>query len=967
MEVTGSSQTETSRGVPGHSRMPPRPWPLLTLLLPISIAGATLVLMLLPLFSTSRLPGFRDSGHFYIPLYHWIANETKQRELPLWNPTENSGLPLAADPTAALFYPGKLLFLCGLKYEFAFNTYLIVHIFLAACGAYLVARECGCRRESRPLAALTYAGSGFVLFQCYNVVYLVGAAWLPWGLAFLFRARKSNQLRDWTLSAGAAAMCCLGGDPQMTYHLLLIGLACILVPIAIQSWSVTGSFSRWTSSIQPREEQRTPSPDQPFGFRLVTNVFKSRREVLLAGFWCLAILALSAVQLIPSLQYASQSDRALRMYPRSVWEVGSEFTTFDDIPPQTKWDESVAGLLGVPEPGTHHDHIFQFSLAPWTLTDLVLPNSNGRTFPTHQRWSSLFPASDRTWASNLYMGALVLPLFLSLNLRFEKRDALRPLLIAGFLFGIGSFGWYGLGWLGLEVGNWFGYSPSREKSIGPQVGGLYWLMTTFLPGYVQFRFPAKLFVVTTLALAVGSARSLDDLSQRIPRRLPILLLSLAAISALALIASFLFAGSLSARAAESVDATFGPLDSERFLAIFRTGAVGTFFASAIALSLVSLYAKSLCSFRTLSYSLLVVAAVDIAWANRHELKTVDSTLWHLAEGRVDNSDLSKGSFRLFRAHYDQLTPLHWSEVSNAERIEEILNFDYVTRFPKHHFSRGEHLAESYGSNSPRYFSLLTQSARFRGFDRGDGVREPAIDWLRLVGCKTLLFPDFSRESLLEVAPNLAVIRSLKVDGDFEMLELDDSKAHSRAWLVPAWGKAPAWDGFNLSDGWEWADSILLSKGEPRDFHRDVLIHPSREWGFPPESLLRNGSKTVESHDVIWLSESPNEVRLRLACEAPMMLVLSDNYDENWKAYLVEAETSDAYLVRTPVWRANGSMRSVAVPPGTHDVVFRYIPESYQWGSAISIVSLIACTILLIAGRRATCEVDSASLSQIPPN
>ena len=50
---------------------------------------------------------YRDAGHFYYPLGQVIAQQWA-RGLPLWNPHENCGEPLAAQPTAAVFYPGQL-------------------------------------------------------------------------------------------------------------------------------------------------------------------------------------------------------------------------------------------------------------------------------------------------------------------------------------------------------------------------------------------------------------------------------------------------------------------------------------------------------------------------------------------------------------------------------------------------------------------------------------------------------------------------------------------------------------------------------------------------------------------------------------------------------------------------------------------------------------------------------------------
>src|SRR5262249_14103757 len=50
-------------------------------------------------------------------------------------------------------------------------------------------------------------------------------------------------------------------------------------------------------------------------------------------------------------------------------------------------------------------------------------------------------------------------------------------------------------------------------------GGLYWLMATILPGFRQFRYPAKLFTFTALGLAVRAGVRWDSLRSAASRRL----------------------------------------------------------------------------------------------------------------------------------------------------------------------------------------------------------------------------------------------------------------------------------------------------------------------------------------------------------------------------------------------------------------------------------------------------------------
>jgi hypothetical protein len=135
-------------------------------------------------------------------------------------------------------------------------------------------------------------------------------------------------------------------------------------------------------------------------------------------------------------------------------------------------------------------------------------------FPTNRRWLSLWPAEGRIWTPTLYMG--LLPLLLAVaQLRFRGRDERKRWLTwLVLLFTLGSLGWYGVGWIAREFCSEVLRMDAAKFPIGSQVGGVYWLMTTFLPAYVNFRYPAKLLVVSTLALSQLAAFGWDRLFEQ---------------------------------------------------------------------------------------------------------------------------------------------------------------------------------------------------------------------------------------------------------------------------------------------------------------------------------------------------------------------------------------------------------------------------------------------------------------------
>ncbi len=73
------------------------------------------------------------------------------------------------------------------------------------------------------------------------------------------------------------------------------------------------------------------------------------------------------------------------------------------------------------------------------------------------------------------------------------------------------------------------------------------------------------------------------------------------------------------------------------------------------------------------------------------------------------------------------------------------------------------------------------------------------------------------------------------------------------------------------------------------------------------------------------------------------LRLADPYDAGWCAHIDGAPA--------PVYIADHYLRAVYVGPGEHEVVFTYDAPRVLWPARLSLVALLACLVLLVAGRR----------------
>jgi hypothetical protein len=402
-------------------------------IVPLAVALPILVLFG-PVLLSDRLPAMRDAGHYYYPLFKWCAGEWGAGRVPLWNPLENCGTPVHADPTASIFYPGKLVFALPVDFSIRFKFYVVGHVALCAIAAWWLARRWHASNHAAALAALSYSCGGSVVFQHCNVVYLVGASWLPMAIGLADELLRECRPRAAVLLGVVLALMVLGGDPQAVYHVLLVAVIRAVVLLARRGSDIASAR-------------------------------QVRRAAIRGSAWLLASAALAfvlaAVQILPSARAARDSERAQYDQPRNLYEGLSG----GDLSAVGK------GILGPPAAGTHHSTLYDFSVGPWRLAELLWPNCGGRMFPVHRRWFSLLPAEGRVWTPSLYMGFL--PLMMALSaLSWRSADLrVRWLSWIVLIFTLGSLGTYGLGWIVRQLFLLHGGS-GEAFPIGDPVGGV---------------------------------------------------------------------------------------------------------------------------------------------------------------------------------------------------------------------------------------------------------------------------------------------------------------------------------------------------------------------------------------------------------------------------------------------------------------------------------------------------------------
>jgi hypothetical protein len=166
------------------------------------------------------------------------------------------------------------------------------------------------------------------------------------------------------------------------------------------------------------------------------------------------------------------------------------------------------------------------------------------------------------------------------------------------------------------------------------------------------------------------------------------------------------------------------------------------------------------------------------------------------------------------------------------------------------------------------------------------------------------------------------------------LVYENTAALPRAYLVPAVRKLPEDQVLPAMErgGWNPAQT--------------AFVESDADVNLPAGPLTGDARVTAHEED---------RVTVRTTASRPALMVLADNYYTGWKATVDGRET--------PIVRANGTLRGVVVPQGTHTVEFVFHPDDlytgfYLYLAGFAVLAALAVLALLRGRRRgASAELE----------
>ncbi|QDU62887.1 Bacterial membrane protein YfhO [Planctomycetes bacterium Pan216] len=895
---------------------------------------------------------YRDAGHFYYPLFKLCAEQWRAGNVPLWNPHENGGQPLAANATSSVFYPLKVFFLCQ-PYGSVFKWYLMGHVVLAWCACWLAAVGFGIRSWGAAMAATAYAFSGFVLFQLYNIIFLCGAAWLPLGLLAMDRLVRRPRLGWALLLAGTTSLQLLAGDAQIAFMTFLVaipyflifhfgakhGLGLIIALLGLGFGVVQGRdlldalgespISRpsgwWVAAV-------IAIPLLAFGLG-TTILLHDRRQRSMAryrpsvGLFVLAailLVMLTAVQTLPTVQFTSLSDRAAPEAPH----------------------ESIA-----------------FSFFPLRVVELLLPWTFGRHAPRNAYWMPWSNVAAGTWVTSIYLGLLPALLAVFSARLFGggwKRQWLTWLTIMMFWLSIGKFG--GIAWLPeLFVEREFNpfNAPIGAGRYGPS-DGLYYLLEMTVPLFGSFRYPAKMLVFCTLGVSLLAGIGLDRLLFQPWPQLRRFLVWLAGIAVVGLVVVAVLRTPFLAAVARSTNRAtiFGPVQPS--LAWFDLACSWMQFACMVAACCLVLVLRERLGFVT-ALVLLVLTALDLSVAgqplmltDRQSILDEEPTIVRLIR-EEEAKEESTEPFRVYRTRI--FSPLIWNQTSDPRRLVVMSRWERNTIQPKYGVPFGidyTHTAGTMGLYDNEFFFapwiVETPETLRRHYD----WLPPRMAYFPRMGInlwntKYFVVPSFTKFDDEErgvftllfgarAVPTPKIAESPGDEEDFQLLR--NPEVFPRAWVVHTADFRKPIRGLRRADRQPRMEELLY-----RPLDAGVPLWQGKKWGtYPHESTVMlevhepldyrgfsSGGVTAPSERVRYRAVASDEVEMEVTMTRPGFLVIADAYYPGWYATVDDAPAA--------ILRANRAMRAIPLGAGHHLVRMRYRSIPFLIGALFSVGGL----------------------------
>ncbi len=232
---------------------------------------------------------WEDFLYQYFPWRYFAATSLANGELPLWNPYTFNGMPFQADiPTATFYIPNLLLtlFVKSSKLHFYWvEFFIIIHFILAGVSMYYLLKYFKLEKVISLFGSIVFMLSGFMVTHTIHPQIIHHIGWLPL-IFLLFKKNLDKKSLLYTILGGLTlGHSILAGFPQLSLYIFLLLFSYFLFEFVILS--------------------------------KVSGIKESVKIILPSAGVIFIAIAITAIQIIPTMELTPLSNRAEITYEKS--------------------------------------------------------------------------------------------------------------------------------------------------------------------------------------------------------------------------------------------------------------------------------------------------------------------------------------------------------------------------------------------------------------------------------------------------------------------------------------------------------------------------------------------------------------------------------------------------------------------------------------------------------------------------
>ncbi len=890
---------------------------LLRRLLPL-LALVALVLFFFNKLAFSNLILARgDMFLYFYPYWEAAAAALRNGRIPLWNPNIFMGAPLLANSQVGFFYPLNWPFWLLLETPYVVSASIILHMGIAAMGAYWAARRVmGVSMVGGMVTAVTFALGGYLSAQVEHINQLQGLAWLPWFLVVVGKPTKSG----WRGTIGQAAAIALlfalqllAGHTQTTF----------ISGIAMGLWLLAQLVEK--RFLQPQAHAQFKAGLGRFVPLTLGAVFA---------------LLLAAIQLLPTLELTSLSSRQGGLAVNEVlsFSLHPLLITRSFLPTynQALFTEYMAvlplSLLALAFIGAWRwrKQANVFSALMWVLVGVFL---------AFGLFNPLYWLLARLPAFNLFRVParwLILYAFGTAILAGVGWDLLRERCVAWqrplrwfFIIVIALMVW---GFLGSVLIGMLPTGPEAPFEMPNWMTVTGWVLELgiLLGVYLLCRRgvgkrPLQLIVGTTILVSLFAAtrthpynnpttpEAYFDLRPPITRLMTDT--NLPAGRFLSLSDIFFDPGDQAEINSIYADQLSPQALYDYIIAIKQKEIISPNLPLAYGLNAVDGFDGGILPLRTYSELMRLILPAGTTTTDgrlREQLTAVPAARWldlfnatHLITDKT--GDIWVDGIFFDRQHPVTLQPGATVAVGSIPDFEATELQVLATHLPG--------MATIQTTNGTSYdlsFAFVQD-----GLYRAEMADPATLEFIQLAGCnetceiQALTLVDRRDDAFQSVLP-----------GNYRLIHSGDVKIYSNLDVQPR--------AFWLSD-WQWqpdsSAAVTAMQAAEFDPRETAVLIPNPSAPQPMPSIKPTSPATVNI-----ISYTPESISIQTQSESDGLLVLTDAFYPGWQT-AVDGEPA-------PLYQTNGMFRGVFVPAGTHEIVFSYESQGMENGRIISLVALL---------------------------